>query len=182
MLDTIAARMAKEAGIRPVADFGEVHAGKVGHTDCTVLAGLESWSGCEFMRITVVHTRGRTSRRTRVIKWPYAKGDPRALGPVLRDLDTFLDAPKTGILTDDRGAVGCFFDRLTRTDYLGRYDFISPIDEPYENSVDGTVVRFSDQTEATLTARRPGRGFIFGQMPLAAIGEVAKALRAYQQG
>lgn len=182
MLEHVAARLEKSAGIRPVADFGAVHEGKVGYTDCAVLAGLETWRDAHFVRITVRHSRGRGFTKTRVIKWPYATDDPAALGAVIADLEAFANGPQNGLLRDDRTGFGRFFDALTRTEHLGRYDFASPIDDGDTHEVYGQIARYGDQTEATLTSRRPGRGFIFGQMPLAAVTGIAEAYRRYSAG
>jgi len=183
MLEAIAGKMKQAAGIVPGADFGTIHSGLLGYTDCETSLGLERWKGVWFVRFTVRHTRGRGMRKTRVVKWPYAKDDPKALDAVIADLETFADGPSNGCLYDDRTAFGKFFDRLTRMDVLGRYNFRSPIAEPHEIRVKGNIVRYGGQTiQASLTERRPGYGFTLAQMPLAAVERSVEVLRGYASG
>ena len=179
MLETIVGQLEKAEGIVPVEDFGAVHSGRLGYTDCETLLGLETWKGVCFVRVTVVQTKGHGMKKTRVIKWPYSKGSPKALGAVVEDLETFVNGPTNGCLHDDRTVFGRFLDGLTRTDHLGRYEFRSPIGEPFEIKVTGQIVRYGGNIEATLTERRPGHGFILAQMPLAAVDRIAATLREY---
>lgn len=179
MLESIVGELEKAEGIVPVEDFGSVHSGRLGYADCETLLGLETWKGVYFVRVTVCQTKGRGMRKTRVIKWPYSKDSPKALGAAVEDLETFANGPTNGCLHDDRTAFGRFFDALTRTDHLGRYEFRSPIGEPFEIKVTGQIVRYGEHTEATLTERRPGHGFILAQTPLAAVDRIAAILREY---
>ncbi|MCK5746108.1 MAG: hypothetical protein KAH44_07820, partial [Oricola sp.] len=155
MLESIVGQLEKAEGIAQVEDFGSVHSGRLGYADCETRLALETWKNVYFVRVTVIQTKGRGMKKTRVVKWPYSKDSPKALGAVVEDLDTFVNGLTNGCLHDNRTAFGRFFDALTRTDHLGRYEFLSPIGEPFEIKVTGQIVRYGEHIEATLTERRP---------------------------
>lgn len=179
MLERLMTPLRRLAGIRVVADLGEVYQGKLGQVDCEVRLWLEQWRGRYFVAIQVAHRRGSNFSRTRVLKWPYSKAQPQDLQAVIGDLQVVERAAQGQGLKEGRGWVGRAVDRVFRRDYLGEYRFASPLAGRPASRVEATVENASRQTWVSLVERRGRKGSIMVQFPHAAVRALREALETY---
>lgn len=179
MLDPLANRLRRRAGISDVADLGTVfrEAGRAGTTE--ILMGIEEWQGLYFVCITCRLSRGTSFCRTRVIKWPFSRNSARDLAGVLRDFDALADPETSGLLSDDRSALGRLLDRLICRQVLGFWNFLSPVENPGGIAVRAEVYREGEELRLTLLEQRPGRGSILAHMPHAALSSIRAALETF---
>lgn len=179
MLDKTITALRQQAGIKEVADLGQVFSGSIGYTACDVAVVVEEWQGSYFLSIRVTHKRGSSFRRTRTIKWPYSRNQPGALECVIEDFRQ-LDNALMGLqLHDQRTAFGRFMDRLTRRDYLGMYGFVSPLPTTPPTTVTAEVVRSGGEVVVTLTEKRPSSSPLWVQLPHTACASIRAALASY---
>lgn len=179
MLKGLMDGLRKLARAHTIADLGEVHRGKLGQVDCEVSLWLEQWRGQYLIAIQVVHRRGSSFTRTRVLKWPYSKQQPQDLHKLLDDLRVVENAAQGQGLKDHRSLVGRTVDRVFRRDYLGEYRFASPLKTRPASRVIATVENASRQTWVSLTERHGRRSSIMVQFPLAATRALREALETY---
>ncbi|MEQ1943069.1 hypothetical protein ABMA32_11700 [Mesorhizobium sp. VNQ89] len=180
MLDEVARAVSASVGIAPCHDFGSVHLGKIGYTDCETRLSIESWQGAWYVRMEVVHSRGWSYRKTSVVKWPYSRRGPRDLAVVLEDLAVLACFPPSPPLPDSRGSLGRLVDRLIRRRNYGRYEFRSTLEVTPRVSVHAEINAYGNKPEISLFEKVESRGFILGQVPHDAISAISSALDAYQ--
>jgi len=177
-------RMREAAGIESVADLGVVHRGRMGHADCEVSLGIETWQGSYFVRVTVVHQKGRGLRNTRLIKWAYSRTSPHDLQRVLRDFQQLGECGTAGRpMRDSRGWFARGLQSLFGIKHLGEYELASLIAgaEDQAKNLKAEVSRFGKQIEVTLTESSPPKGAVFAQFPHAAVADIHAALAKYAQ-
>lgn len=175
-------RMRAAAGIESLADFGVIHRGKMGYADCEVSAGIETLQGSYYVRVVVAHQKGRGSRNTRLIKWPYSKTSPHDLSRVLFDFQQLMACGTGGRpMQDSRGWFARRFESLFGIKHLGEYTFSSLLHEPEaaNKTVKATVARFRKQLEVNLTEACPPKGWVTAQFPHEACAPIHAALARY---
>jgi len=183
-VESMVERMREAAGIESMADLGVVHRGRMGHADCEVSLGIETWQGAYFLRITVAHRKGRGLSNTRLLKWAFSRTSPHDLQRVLRDFQQLGECGTAGRpMRDSRGWFARGFESLFGIRHLGEYEFTSLIAgaEDQAKTVKAVVVRFRKQIEVTLTESSPPRGAVFAQFPHAAVADIHAALAKYAQ-
>lgn len=180
MLDAAIDGLRRQAGIADVADLGVVHSSMVGHARCDVSVGIESVQGTFYLRIVCVHHRGTAFRRTRVVKWPYSRSEPRDLDAALHDLRVVRDGPSSRFV-DDRSGVGRLVDRLIGRHFLGTFRFGSAIRVKPAIEVTAGLSGAGADAVVALTEKTPGRGWLMAHVPHSAFAGICNALDGYRQ-
>ncbi|MBX3580510.1 MAG: hypothetical protein KF810_01250 [Rhizobiaceae bacterium] len=181
MLEEVARAASARAGIIPCHDFGSVHTGKIGYTDCEVRLSIETWQDAWYLRIMAIHSRGRSFRRTRVVKWAYSLEGPHDLAATIEEFELLAKFPPAVSLQDRRGPLGRMFDRLIRRRHYGRYDLKSPIDVQPPVDVSVEINAFGGGPDISFCARTRSQGFILAQMPHDAVGAILRVLKDYRK-
>lgn len=182
MLEAVFDGLRTAAGVDTVADLGAVYRENLGHNDCSIAAGVEYWREAYYFRLAVTHSRGRSFRKTRVIKWPYSTHAACDIEGVLADLEAVENAKTAGTLIDRRGGLGRFFDNLTGRAYYGGYEFSSVIGHETPVEVSAEIAESGDLTLVTLTERRKGSGFTLAHVPHQAFAAVRRSAEYLRRG
>lgn len=181
--NAIAESLRDHVGAKLITDFGVLHQGKLGHTDCALSAGLEKWQGSYYMLIGVVLSRGNSMRKTSILKWPYSNTSATDLAGVIKDLEVLQSQMASQPKLDTRGWFGRLVDRAFRMQLVGEYRFTSSINEsgPSASFVDSVIYKVGQDTQVTLWEYRQKGVRILAQFPHAGVADILRALHGYLQ-